>query len=419
MTKVTRSCRLTLAALVFATVGLLRASGMVFTENTVIGPQDTNYDGQDIVILDCTVTVDGPHTFSSLVLAANGVLTHSFSANGLLPITLSVTNASYMLSGTTPDVLANPDILLPLLVTDTNGDLYTNGADYLVINQTNGTYISTEVERTGTSSIPDGGTVLVSYSYYGSVSAGMDLMVTGVVWVTSGCEIDADGIGYGGGSGPGAGHSSSNTFFDGSGGGYGGGGGMSLSNAVGGVCNGSLYQPASLGSGGGASYAGTGGNGGGLVRITSGDEVEIDGVISANGGNATYPRAGGGGGGAIWISAPSVSGAGSLSANGGAGAPEYGGGGGGGRIAIVCGTNEFAGAITAYGGSGANYGGAGTVFTELTGLPGLLTLNNNGKTGANSIVMLLNPADVAISNGAVAAVSTSFQPGNLTIGTNG
>jgi hypothetical protein len=419
MNKLARFCRLTFAILVLATVGLPRASGMVFTENTVIGPQNTNYDGQDIVILDCTVTVDGPHTFSSLVLAANGVLTHSFSATGMLPTTLSVTNAPYVLNETTPDELANSNIFSAVFVTDTNGDVYTNGADYLVINQTNGTYISTEIERTSTSSIPDGGTVLVSYSYDGTVPAGLDLTVTGVVWVTSGCEIDADGIGYGGGFGPGAGNSSSNTYFDGSGGGNGGGGGMSLSNAVGGVCYDSLYQPGLPGSGGGASYAGSGGNGGGLVRIAAGDEVEIDGVISANGGSTIYPRAGGGSGGGIWISAPSVSGAGSLSANGGAGAPNYGGGGGGGRVAIVCGTNNFAGTISADGGGGATYGGAGTVFTELTGLPGLLTLNNNGKMGANSTVSLPNAADVAISNGAVVAVSPPFQPDNLTIGTNG
>ena len=84
---------------------------------------------------------------------------------------------------------------------------------------------------------------------------------------------------------------------------------MSLSNALGGVCYDSLYQPSLPGSGGGASYAGNGGNGGGLVRITASDEVEIDGVISANGENATNSPSGAGSGGGICISAPSVSGA--------------------------------------------------------------------------------------------------------------
>lgn len=407
-----------LCLILFATMAL-RSPAMVFTEDTEIGPLDTNYDGQDIVILDCTVTIDGAHTFSSLVLAANGVLTHSASTNGQLPVAISVTNASYVLSGTNPDQLAGSNVFSTLLVTDDNGDVFTNGVDYLEISQTNGNYIYTDLERTTNSSIPDGGTVLVNYSYDGSVPVGLNLTVTGVVWVTSGCEIDADGIGYGSGFGPGAGSRSSNSFFFGSGGGYGGSGGMSLSNAVGGVCYGSLYQPSFPGSGGGMSYAGFGGNGGGLVQITSGDEVEIDGVVSANGENATNSRSGGGSGGGIYIFAPSVSGAGSLSANGGLGAPDYGGGGGGGgRIAIVCGTNNFTGTITAYGGGGANIGGAGTVFTEMSGSPGLLTLNNNGNIGAHSTVTLPTLADVAILNGAVVAALAPFSPRNVTIGTN-
>src|SRR5580698_3106943 len=69
-------CRLSIILIVYVTMALaLRASAEVFTEDTEIGPLDTNYDGQDIVILDCTVTVDGPHKFSSLVLAANAILT--------------------------------------------------------------------------------------------------------------------------------------------------------------------------------------------------------------------------------------------------------------------------------------------------------------------------------------------------------
>ncbi len=390
---------------------------MVFTQDTYIAPTNTTYDGQDLVVLDCTVTVDGSHTFASVVLASDAVLTHSFSTNGQIAVAMSVTNAPYVLPGSATGVeLANTNISSPLLVTDTNGNVYTEGVDYLEFTYPYGTWI----EQTTNSSIPDGGTVLVSYSYYGSVSAGLDLMVTGVVWVASDSEITANDIGYGSGFGPGAGSSSGNMFFFGSGGGYGGSGGMSLSNAVGGVCYDSLYQPSIAGSGGGSSYAGTGGNGGGLVQITASGEVEIDGAISANGENATNSRSGGGSGGGIYISAPSVSGAGSITANGGLGAPDYGGGGGGGgRIAIVCGMNNFSGTMTAYGGGGAYNGGAGTVFTELTGAPGLLALNNNGNPGANSTVTLSNVADVAISNGAVVAVSGPFLPQNATIGTNG
>jgi hypothetical protein len=147
--------------------------------------------------------------------------------------------------------------------------------------------------------------------------------------------------------------------------------------------------------------------------------VEIDGIISANGQAATNSRAGGGSGGGIWISAPSVSGAGSVAANGGAGAPVYGGGGGGGRIVFMCGTDNFAGTITAYGGIGANDGGAGTVFTRLSGQPGLLTLNNGGNNGANSTVTLSNLSDLTISNGASVSASSPFLVRNITVGTNG
>ncbi|MGH7942888.1 MAG: hypothetical protein ACREFR_17660 [Limisphaerales bacterium] len=206
---------LVLLLVIFAAVAL-RASAMVFTEDTYIGPADTSYDGQDIVVLDCALTVDGPHTFSSLVLAANAILTHSASTNGELPVVLSVTNAPYVLPGPATAVeLANSNIFTPLLVTDTNGNAYTGGVDYREFTYSNSIWI----EQTTNSSIPDDGTVLVSYSYDGSVAAGLDLTVTGVVWVSAGCEIDADRIGYGPGFGPGAGSTSANEFSFGPGGG--------------------------------------------------------------------------------------------------------------------------------------------------------------------------------------------------------
>ncbi len=414
--KTTWFCRFALILIVMA--GLAeRAGATVFTTNTDIGLLNTNYDGQDIVISNCTVTVDGPHTFSSLTVATNGILTHSFSQSGELYVPVEVTNLSLVLNGINPVRFGSN--AFSVLVTDpTQSIIYSNGVDYLVFTETNS---FTYIERTTNSTIPDGGTVLVNDSYYAGIasSVGLDLTVTGMVWVVNGGEIEADGTGYGGGAGPGAGASSTQGFFDGSGGGDGGSGGMSSSNALGGICYDSLYEPGLLGSGGGSSYAGAGGNGGGLVQITAGGNVEIDGIITANGQNATNSRAGGGSGGGIWISAPSVSGAGSISANGGAGAPGYGGGGGGGRVAIACGTNNFAGTITAYGGSGANYGGAGTVFIQVTGQIGMLTLDNGGNIGTNSTVMLSNMANVAISDGAILAASGTLSASNVLIGTNG
>jgi uncharacterized repeat protein (TIGR01451 family) len=50
------------------------AAVVTFTNDTVIG--DTSYDGQDIVIRGCTVTANGAHSFNSVQLFGDGVLTH-------------------------------------------------------------------------------------------------------------------------------------------------------------------------------------------------------------------------------------------------------------------------------------------------------------------------------------------------------
>ena len=55
-----------LAALVSLT---LRAQTVTFTTNTAIGVGNTNYDSAAIVVTNCTVTMDGPHTFASLLVA--------------------------------------------------------------------------------------------------------------------------------------------------------------------------------------------------------------------------------------------------------------------------------------------------------------------------------------------------------------
>jgi len=398
---------------------LLAAAGApaaVFTNNTAISPFDTRYDGADIAISNCTVIVSGAHSFASLLVGAGGTLTHSFWPNGPIVTTFAVANEPQVLFGTSPATLANTNIVTPLVVTDIAGiTTYSNGVDYVQANLPDGT---TQIQRTDTSAIPDGATVLVSYSWDDITPAGLTLTLAGPVTVASGGSISADGIGYAAGGGAGSGLSSGGAFFDGSGAGHGGNGGNSSSNAVGGVCYDSLYQPNVLGSGGGASYAGSGGNGGGLVQIVAGGNVRIDGVITANGAGAANSRAGGGAGGSVRISAASVSGLGSITANGGSGAAIHGGGGGGGRIAIQCGTNNFSGRLTAYGGGGSQTGGAGTIFTQLTGQNGMLLVDNGGRTGTNSTVTLPTVADVVISGNAGVTASGQFYSGNLTIATN-
>ena len=53
------------------------ALAVVFTSNTTIGVGDPSYDDQDIVVSNCALTVNGPHSFTSLLVKDNGVVRHS------------------------------------------------------------------------------------------------------------------------------------------------------------------------------------------------------------------------------------------------------------------------------------------------------------------------------------------------------
>jgi hypothetical protein len=395
------------------------AFATTFTNDTTISASNTNYDGADVMVTNCTLTVDGVHAFSSLFVAGGGALTHSFSPNGSISNIFFVANESQVLNDTNPVTLLNSNILTDtVLVTDSGSTtIYTNGVDYLL---TSPDGILTQLQRTTNSTIPDGTNVLVSYDVLlGMLPGGFNLSVTGNVEVAVGGVINANGKGYGGSAGPGAGHTAGSPA-DGSGAGYGGIGGMSSSNAVGGTTYGSFTQPTDLGSGGGAGYAGVGGAGGGAIQITAGGIFLINGTISANGANGTNSRSGGGSGGSIWITAHLVSGSGAITAQGGAGEPTHGGGGGGGRIAIQCDANTFAGSVAAYGGAGAKTGGAGTVYTQLTGQNGLLVFDNGGQAGTNSLAAISSSSvDVLIRGKAGVIPAGAWFVGNLTIASNG
>jgi hypothetical protein len=392
-----------------------------FTSNTTIVQGNTNYDGTDIVVSNCTLTVDGPHTFSSLHVEAGGVLTHSFNTNGSLSGQIFITNESQILSGTNQATLDNPNVILAsIAVTDSTGlTNYTNGLDYL--ESTNG--ILTQLQRTTNSSIPDGATVLVGYEVsVPTASAGLYLTITGNVTVDVAGAINANGGGYGGGNGTGAGsHSAGGYLQDGSGGGYGGNGGNSSSNALGGGAYGAYSQSVNLGSGGGAGYGGLGGAGGGVIDIVAGGGMTVNGVVSANGANGTNSRSGGGSGGTIALTVLSFSGSGTITANGGSGDPIHGGGGGGGRVEVQYSSPGFAGSMTAYGGSGANIGGAGTVYTLVTG-PNteLLLLDNGGQPSTNTPLSVQDGnLNVVIQGDAGVTPTNSWTVGNLTIASNG
>jgi hypothetical protein len=58
------------------------APAVVFTTPIVIGPENFIFDGQDITISSCVVTINGFHSFASLHVIAGGVLTHAPAAAG-------------------------------------------------------------------------------------------------------------------------------------------------------------------------------------------------------------------------------------------------------------------------------------------------------------------------------------------------
>jgi hypothetical protein len=393
------------------------AFAATFTTNTTIGPGNTNYDGAPIVITNCTVAIDGPHTFASVLVASNGVLTHSAGPMGFLSNFLSITNEDQVLTDTNPVTLLDSNIVQTTVsVASTNGTVtYANGVDYFLLTESGDL---TELQRTTNSAIADGATVLVSYEVMlANTPAGLNLTITSNVEVDAGGAINANAKGYS--QGFGAGHISAGILADGSGGGYGGTGGMSSSNAAGGNSYGSFMAP-NLGSGGGAGYAGSGGVGGGMIDINAGGNIINNGAITANGGNGTNSRSGGGSGGSIWLGASNVIGQGAIAASGGSGEPTHGGGGGGGRIAIDAGTIALTGSISARGGAGAHYGGAGTIYTQSAPPNGFLDIDNGGQAGGTTPlaigdsslnVLIQGEADVAPSPGA-------WSLSNLTIAAN-
>ncbi|MBM4025373.1 MAG: hypothetical protein FJ280_08190, partial [Planctomycetes bacterium] len=202
----------------------------------------------------------------------------------------------------------------------------------------------------------------------------LNLTIRDTLWVDAGANINASGRGYL--PGRTIGNTTEGAAAGQAGGSYAGLGGT---GAYGGTPNqtyGDYANPNELGSGGGS-----GGAGGGLVRITAGS-AQIDGSISANGGAGGWNTSGGSGGG-VFLDVGSLSGSGTMSANGGTGTADPGGGSGG-RVAVYYDTlNGFdLTRVTAYSGSAlwGNAGGVGTVYLKQTGQEGLLRLDNGAMT---------------------------------------
>jgi hypothetical protein len=393
----------------------VHAGAVVFTNDTVIPPGNTNYDGQELVISNCTVAVDGFHRFASVRVAAAGTLTHTDTTNLFLPVIISIADEPQLLVGTNAAVLTvSNGIVSSVVVRDLAGTItYSENVDY-VLGAVDG---QTTLQRTETSTIPDGATVLLSYEVnLGETPAGLVLDVIGDFTLDAGGAVNADGRGF---NSFGAGGSSGATL-EGGGGGCGGYGGNSANQSPGGAPTGDVQQAYTTGGNGGAGIGGPGGPGGGLIQLYVGGTLQINGTISANGISATNSRAGGGAGGSIVLAPANLSGNGTLSANGGAGEPVRGGGGGGGRIVLLAGTNTFAGTLHARGGAGFVAGGAGTVYLATNSLPAFVLLDNGGLNGTNTDLSYIGSgASLTISGGASGAFSWVLDLDRLLIAPQG
>ncbi|NUL82270.1 MAG: hypothetical protein HUU60_06055 [Armatimonadetes bacterium] len=64
----------------------------VFTSNAYIGPNDLTYEGGDIIVRGCTVTIDGSHQFYKLTVEPNAAMTVDgiVTTTGAAPLSLSV-----------------------------------------------------------------------------------------------------------------------------------------------------------------------------------------------------------------------------------------------------------------------------------------------------------------------------------------
>ena len=257
----------------------------------------------------------------------------------------------------------------------------------------------------------------------------LDLNVVGNILIDSNSCITANARGYLGGYAGGNESRYGRTLgnipgdvsgsYQYSGGSYGGYGGeynsLNVNNTYG-----SIYEPSDPGSGGGgwssvynSQY---GGNGGGVLKITSANLLN-DGEIRSDGGNSS--SFGAGSGGSIWINAATLKGQGTIHANGGTSSR---GAGGGGRIAVYYETIDGfdLGKITAYGGnstgSSTNYdGGAGTVYLKKTDDTGKIVINN-GENNSSRISQLNFPKSgtiTAIEAYKLTDTNAEFIPGVL------
>ena len=262
------------------TVHVQDFTDLVSAGHTSIGPDDSTFDGTNILITNGTVTIDGAHTFANLLVENGGVLTHS---------------------GTTVDTEQRLDLTVNSLSVDASSRIDVSSKGYL------------GGERTGTTDDFGHtlGNVNGSYRYSGGSYGGLGGLpnssyVRNDVYgdYTAPNELGSGGGGSSGNKG-------------------GNGGGLVRISATSLVLDGQILAN----GGSGYNYAGSGSGGGVRLDVTT---LSGGGSISANGGSYASNYSGGGGGGRIAIYYEDMSGfdGANISAGGGNGYSSYDGGAG-------------------------------------------------------------------------------------------
>lgn len=313
-----------------------------------------------------TELVDGAYTFATALVAAGTRL--ELSSGDAVSLTQSL------------DTVAGTEVTAAGAVTLLGAAVWTHGGDLTMastatIAGASGATLHTVAGSTflvNARELTCGTLTLEGALAFAPGTGGVVYLSATTLSLAAGATISANGGGFVAASGPGAGGSgtscSCSAFVDGRGAGHGGAGGPGWGQGSGGgVAYGSEVLPLSRGSGGGnnACTAGSGGTGGGAVRLHATGTMSINGAVSAN-GNAGAQRGGGGAGGSVFVTAGTLAGSGSIAANGGAGgAPSScsgetsAGGGGGGRVALFADSKTYTGGATVTGGAGTTAGGAG------------------------------------------------------------
>lgn len=371
---------------------VIGAAGTIYKESTG-GTKSVTIDNGNLENNDNYATIQSGLNLTTLTVTNKGSL---WADNSTTATTVNLTNSGKLA------IASTGSISYTNLTWTTSGILIDRGGTFsllsggAVLTVPTSTVLFADTARTYTSVTVDG---TVTHTANGMAETYKTNHTTsGDYTISATGSIDVTGKGFAGGYGTGKG-----TNGNGAGGaGYGGeGGNDAYANIAGGTTYGSLTNPLDSGSGGGIND-GAQNYGGGVVKLSVGGTLTVNGPIYSNGqanqGGGT-DDVGGGSGGSINITASTLAGNSTVAANG-TNAYRYGGAGGGGRIAVYYTNNTSSISYQAYGGtqggSGGNIGAAGTIYQKPDSSNGTVIVNNgNRNAGAKKTASL--PASLSIA----------------------